>query len=158
MVGRTPWAAADALVRLAPWCKRLGFRAKNGTGSSRADRVGRRPRSAADALVGLPQWCKRLVFRAKSGTGASRADRGVRPTNKLPAESDSHFQLVARRTRGILVERRPIPARVADLRSHLDIEFIHEPEAHSHGPAHQQPLGYRSGSRVVPRGRIPPRR
>src|ERR1035438_926311 len=121
--------------------------------------VGRTPWSAADALVGLPQWCKRLVLRAKSGTGASRANRGVRPTHPaLPAESDPHFQLIARRTRGILVERRPIPARVADFRSHLDIEFIYEPEAHSHGPADQQPLGYRSGSRVVPRGRIPPRR
>src|ERR1039458_9002285 len=51
----------------------------------------------------------------------------------LPAESDPHFQLVARRTRGILIERHSIPARVTDLRSHLDIEFIHEPEAHSHG-------------------------
>src|ERR1019366_6575899 len=48
----------------------------------------------------------------------------------LPAESDPHFQLVAWRTRGILVERRPIPARITDLRSHLDIEFIHEPKSH----------------------------
>src|ERR1039457_207972 len=53
----------------------------------------------------------------------------------LPAESDPHFQLVARRARGILVKRHPIPACIADLRSHLDIEFVDEPECCTSGGA-----------------------
>src|ERR1039457_7058142 len=67
----------------------------------------------------------------------------------LVAESDADFQLVARRPRGILVKSRPIPTRVADLGSHLDMEFIDEPEAHAHGGADEDPLVDGSGNRKL---------
>ena len=53
MVGRTPWSAADALVGLPQWRKRLILRAKSGTRASRADQGVRPTNPAAFHLLGL---------------------------------------------------------------------------------------------------------
>src|ERR1035438_8607127 len=57
MVGRTPWAAAAALVGLPQWRKRLILRAKSGTRASRADQGVRPTNPAAFHLIA--QGCVR---------------------------------------------------------------------------------------------------
>src|ERR1035441_6770048 len=58
VVGRTPWSAADALVGLPRWRRRLILRAKSGTRASRPrghpDQGVRPTNSAALYLLGLP--------------------------------------------------------------------------------------------------------